>query len=203
MRPYASVEAFLREERQTLSPTGVTLIGAPQRPRGVVIRFEVTLQDGRPLLRGEGRVLSFRAATDDGPSELSLKFTRLDSKSKALVDRAGSFHETEMAPPPLPEESTASDTEAPPPQDPLASTMIGATIPAGADLAPASRDDIIVASSSGSLPIIDVEEGGVPPSSGPLDAARKRDLLTKLRDRAKTLSPPAVSAILAAGRRSS
>ena len=79
LRPYDTVEAFLEEERDTLTRTAITLIGAPSRPRGVVIRFELTLSDGTPLVRGEGRVLGFQPPDDGGPSSLTLRFTRLDA----------------------------------------------------------------------------------------------------------------------------
>ncbi len=100
IRPYATEEAFLAEERDTLTRTAVTLIGAPSRPRGVVLRFEVTLSDGTPLVRGEGRVLGFQPAERDAPSTLTLRFTRLDAKSKAFVDRAAELREAAVAPPP-------------------------------------------------------------------------------------------------------
>ena len=100
IRPYATEEAFLAEERDTLSRTAVTLIGAPSRPRGVVLRFEVTLADGTPLVRGEGRVLGFQSADGEAPSTLTLRFTRLDAKSKAFVDRAAALREAPVTPPP-------------------------------------------------------------------------------------------------------
>jgi len=193
IRPYATVEEFLAEERDTLSRTAVTLIGAPSRPRGVVIRFELTLQDGSPLVRGEGRVLAFQAADDRGPSSLTLRFTRLDAKSKALVDRAAEAR-GESSPPPAP------PTPAPSPRpsgtvhgdvtDPLASTMVGETL----DPSSASGE---VAISSGHLPLSDAEDVGAAPRPVP----EQRDaLLDRLRVRAKSLSPHEVAKILSAPR---
>ena len=87
-RPYSTEEEFLEHEIETLTRTSVMLIGAQSRPQGVILRFEVALLNGAPLMRGEGRVIGFRAnALGDLPG-LTLRFTRLDKKTKALVDKA-------------------------------------------------------------------------------------------------------------------
>ncbi len=92
-RPYASAEEFLEHELETLTRTSVTLIGAQPRPKGVILRFEVAMPSGGQLLRGEGRVVGFKEnALGDQPG-LVLRFTRLDTKSKALVDRAAAIRE--------------------------------------------------------------------------------------------------------------
>src|SRR5262245_56339605 len=76
VRPYGSPEEFVRADLDTLTRTSITLAGAQPRPKGVVLRFEVTLANGRPVMRGEGRVLGY---TDE--EGLTLRFTRLDPKS--------------------------------------------------------------------------------------------------------------------------
>lgn len=163
LRPYATEEAFLAEERDTLTRTAVTLIGAPSRPRGVVIRFELTLNDGTPLLRGEGRVLSFQPPDEHGPCSLTLRFTKLDAKSKALVDKAAALRDS-VAPQPTDTNGIppSPDTEPPPPdegEDALASTSMGPTMPAL--LEDPSEELIALAISSGNLPLGEAEEVGV------------------------------------------
>lgn len=92
-RPYSSPEEFLEHELETLTRTSVTLIGAQPRPKGVILRFEVVFTGGGQLLRGEGRVVGYKEnALADQPG-LVLRFTRLDTKSKALVDRAAAIRE--------------------------------------------------------------------------------------------------------------
>jgi hypothetical protein len=92
-RPYPSEEAFLEHELDTLTRTSVVLLGAQSRPQGVVLRFEVTLASGAPLLRGEGRVVGYKPnALNDEPG-LTLRFTRLDPRSKALIDRAAALRD--------------------------------------------------------------------------------------------------------------
>jgi hypothetical protein len=103
VRPYGSPEEFVRGDLEALTKTSITLAGAQPRPKGVILRFEVTLANGRPVMRGEGRVLGY---TDE--AGLSLRFTRLDPKSKALVDWAAGIKDArakgqpEPAPPELP-----------------------------------------------------------------------------------------------------
>jgi hypothetical protein len=86
-RPYASEDEYIERELETLSRTGVVLLHAQPRPEGVILRFEVVLASGQPVLRGEGRVVGYKSNALEGAPGLVLRFTRLDTRSKALVDR--------------------------------------------------------------------------------------------------------------------
>jgi hypothetical protein len=108
VRPFQTEEEFLDNELETVGKTSVILIGAHPRPTGVILRFEVTLASGATVLRGEGRVLAHKESAFRGQPGLSLRFTRLDPKSKALVDRAAVLREQRLA--------ATSGTEPPPPQ---------------------------------------------------------------------------------------
>ncbi len=92
-RPYSSEDEFLQAELDTITRTGVVLLGTQSRPSGVVLRFELALESGTPLLRGEGRVVSYKMAAGSDVSALTLRFTRLDTKSKSLVDRVAGIRE--------------------------------------------------------------------------------------------------------------
>lgn len=139
VRPYETEDAFLENELETVGKTSVILIGAHSRPTGVILRFEVTLASGATILRGEGRVLAHKESAFRGQPGLALRFTRLDPKSKALVDRAAAIREARLAggvaaeaPPPAPSsaslpaqasapeprasEPSAPEPSAPPPQ---------------------------------------------------------------------------------------
>jgi hypothetical protein len=93
VRPYATEEEFFEHELETVGKTSVILIGAHARPTGVILRFEVTLSTGATILRGEGRVLAHKESAFRGQPGLSLRFTRLDPRSKALVDKATAMRE--------------------------------------------------------------------------------------------------------------
>lgn len=97
VRPYESEEALLAAESGAFTRTGVVLVGGPSRPSGVVIRFEIALRDGSSVMRGEGRVVGFRAPTAAEEAALLLRFTRLDVKSKNFLDRAVAQREAEKS----------------------------------------------------------------------------------------------------------
>lgn len=122
VRPYDSEEEFLESELETVGKTSVILIGAHARPQGVILRFEVTLQSGQIVLRGEGRVLQHKESAFRGQAGLALRFTRLDPKSKALVDRASAIREARLSgsmppqPVPVPAESSSTPISVPDPE---------------------------------------------------------------------------------------
>ena len=97
VRPYESEDELLEHELETVGKTSVVLIGAHPRPTGVILRFEVTLASGTTVLRGEGRVLAHKENAFRGQPGLTLRFTRLDPRSKALVDRATAMRERALA----------------------------------------------------------------------------------------------------------
>lgn len=113
VRPYETEEAFLDSELETVGKTSVILIGAHSRPTGVILRFEVTLASGATVLRGEGRVLAHKESAFRGQPGLALRFTRLDPKSKALVDRAAAIREARLAGDAVPEAPPSSHSLAP------------------------------------------------------------------------------------------
>jgi hypothetical protein len=95
-RPYTSDSEFLEREADILTRTSVVLLGAQARPTGVVLRFEIVLKSGESILRGEGRVTGFKEKAHGNEAGLTLRFTRLDSRSKQLVDRAAAMREARL-----------------------------------------------------------------------------------------------------------
>jgi hypothetical protein len=78
------------------------------------LRFEVTLAGGQPLVRGEGRVVSYNQVAFRGEPGLLLRFTRLDPRSKEFVDRVAAIRRQEgmvsMAPAPMSEAPRAQES---------------------------------------------------------------------------------------------
>jgi hypothetical protein len=150
VRPYDSDDAFLESELETVGKTSVILIGAHPRPTGVILRFEVTLASGTTALRGEGRVLAYKENAFRGQPGLALRFTRLDPKSKALVDRAAAIREARLArdslPPPsdpnpigplsVPAVVSSSD-----PAPPAAASSAESAVPAAASSSSAAAEE--------------------------------------------------------------
>jgi hypothetical protein len=141
VRPYANEDEFLEAELETIGKTSVILIGAHPRPTGVILRFEVTLTSGATVLRGEGRVLAHKENAFRGQPGLSLRFTRLDPRSKALVDRATSLREQRAAPmprsqPPMAAPASGGRVSAVPPSAPSAPPPMPSAPPPTRPLAP-------------------------------------------------------------------
>ncbi|HTQ44101.1 MAG TPA: hypothetical protein VMI75_15185 [Polyangiaceae bacterium] len=161
-RPYANEDEFLEQELETLTRTSVTLLGAQARPQGVVLRFELVLTNGHAILRGEGRVVGFKQNVLHGLGGLTLRFTRLDSRSKALVDKAAVARERRRpshAPPSQPP-SAATPSERPPQPPPEAPVSVRPE-------APSVRPPASVPPASVSPPPVSVAPppASVPPSS--------------------------------------
>jgi hypothetical protein len=89
-RPYATEKDFIHGDGLAIGRRGMILIGAPERPPGIIIRFELVLNDGTPVFRGEGKVVAFRVHSN-GRHGLEVRFTNLDGHARALVE-----HVTEL-----------------------------------------------------------------------------------------------------------
>jgi hypothetical protein len=182
-RPQASEDEFLEQELDTLNRTSVTLLGAQPRPQGVVLRFELVLSSGAVILRGEGRVVGFKPNALHGLGGLTLRFTRLDSKSKALIDKATALRERRRpsslpAPPPEASPSPPVATDAPASVRPPP-VVRAAPVAPPPEPEPTSPDPVVQAAAA------------VAPAPADRDA-----LLERLRTRARALDDAAVRRIL-------
>ena len=209
-RPYQNEEELLQHELDTISRTGVVLVGAQSRPEGVILRFELTLATGTPVLRGEGRVTGYKAAVIGSEPGLAVRFTRLDSKSKALVDKVATMREMRRSslPPPPPSARDARDAAHAHPAPPAPPAPPAAPEPAPPSAperprdppvarAPEPPDEIPVSvevpASLSSSEVVPVSEPSQP------SFTNREEVLARLRERAKHLSADNVGKILAAG----
>jgi len=204
-RPQATEDEFLEQELETLNRTSVTLLGAQQRPQGVVLRFELVLSSGLVILRGEGRVVGFKPNVMHGLGGVTLRFTRLDSKSKALIDKATALRErrrpSSMPAPPV----DASPAPGPVATDPPASVRPPPAAPASVRPPPVTRSVPPPlppqASKVGPPPLPAEKPAAVGPAVAAPAPADRNSLLERLRTRAKALDPAAVQQILESRRR--
>ncbi len=188
-RPYASNDELIEHEADAFSRAGIVLLGAQARPEGSVLRFELTLQDGTSVLRGEGRVTGMKTVA--GEQGLALRFTRLDSKSKALIDRAAAFREArankpvssaELPPNPVASDPSLEDTGqraamAPPPE------------PAPTPL-PRAPTPVLTAPSPAAAAVS-------PAASVSMSGDDRAHALDRLRARSTAMSPEAIAKLLA------
>ncbi len=188
-RPYDSEDELVKHELETISRTGVVLVGAQPRPEGVILRFELALASGAPVLRGEGRVIGYKSAVVGSEPGLAVRFTRLDSKSKALVDWVAAIREMRRSvppPPPISDAEAAVPAPAPPPPEPVSVPEI----------------PIAAASSSEVLPASAPEPAPPPPPPPQPTIARAMDreaVLARLRERAARIDAARVHEILETG----
>ncbi len=171
-RPYANEDDYLDRELETLTRASITLLGAQSRPQGVVLRFELALSSGLVLMRGEGRVVGFKANAFEGMGGLTLRFTRLDTRSKALVDKAVALRE-KRRPSIRPQTEPVEVAPPPPPSTPESQAQ------------PTQRVDV----------------DGQPAPTAPPSSAERDSLLERLRIRARALDPSEIARILAERRR--
>jgi hypothetical protein len=194
-RPYPTEDEFLEHELDMLTRTTVTLVGAQPRPQGVVLRFELVLSSGQVVLRGEGRVLASKPAVYRGLGGLTLRFTRLDSRSKALVDKAAALRD-QRRPSMIPASAVQSSPElpssAPPSSEETAQPKEGPSVPPPGD--PGAHGP--TASSPPPPPVRLAALAALTASSPDREA-----LLERLRARAKALDPTDVKRILEQRRR--
>lgn len=192
-RPYASEEDYLDRELETLTRASITLLGAQARPQGVVLRFELALSSGQVLIRGEGRVVAFKANAFEGLGGLTLRFTRLDTRSKALIDRAAALRE-KRRPSTRPHFPDPADSRAEKPglESPLAAAP-PTTLSDPTALAPLFPPPV-----APPKPPPEPAQANEPPAA---NVPERDSLLDRLRARARALHPDDIARILAERRR--
>lgn len=199
-RPYADEAEYLEHELEMITRTSVILVGAQARPQGVILRFEIALTNGTALIRGEGRVVGHKArALGDLPG-LTLRFTRLDARSKALIDRAAALREararaaledslTESV---LPEAPAARLPEV---AIPVATPLPFSVVPAIASIGPELPSRAMPELLTPEAPLV-APRSRAPSSFTAPRGGEREPLLEKLRERVRTLSPERVQVIL-------
>lgn len=203
VRPYASDDELLENELETLTRTSVTLLGAQPRPPGLVLRFELVLSSGQTLVRGEGRVVGYKPNAHLGIGGLTLRFTRLDTRSKAFVDKAAALRERRRPSAGQPAEAPRSIPPAPPSDQDRSSALSGPDLPPSLEAPPRAAPTSVlppaiarspsaappaIARSPSVAPPAIVQSASVAPPALAVPATRDRDaLLERLRARSKAL----------------
>jgi uncharacterized protein (TIGR02266 family) len=87
---YADLETFAERFAPNVTRGGIFLASREPRPVGTLVRFEVSLQSGTPVLIGKGRVTWTKAYDPQEPSRpygMGVQFTELDPASRPVLDR--------------------------------------------------------------------------------------------------------------------
>ena len=88
---FADIDTFIEKYSTNVSLGGIFIQSRSPKPQGTNLRFELALESGEPIIRGEGQVTwvkEFDANTPGQPFGMGVRFTNLDSASRAVVERA-------------------------------------------------------------------------------------------------------------------
>ena len=188
-RPYETEDEFLAQELELISKTSITLVGAQPRPQGVVLRFELVLTSGHVLVRGEGRVVGFKPNVHRGVGGLTLRFTRIDARSKALLNRAATMREMRRpsSKPPLAVDAPSPESPEAPAKPALEHTVMGSIAdlqlsrvpapPAAAPPAPAPAKPALENTVMGSIADLQLSRIPAPPAAAPSPQAATKPAL--------------------------
>jgi len=86
-RPYTSEADFVDGDFAWIGRTTIVLPEAGARTTGELVRFEIMLSNGAPVFRGEGHVVAHHPPGSGRPPGLEIRFTRIDSRSKLIIDK--------------------------------------------------------------------------------------------------------------------
>jgi len=87
---YPDVDAFVTRFASNVTRGGVFLASRKPRPVGEMVRFEISLAQGPPLLSGSGRVTWVREFNQAEPHRahgMGVQFTMLDPECRPLLER--------------------------------------------------------------------------------------------------------------------
>src|SRR4051794_33366564 len=86
---YPDVDTFTERFAPNVTRGGIFLASRDPRPVGTVVRFEVSLVSGTPVLVGKGRVTWTKAHDPTEPTRpygMGVQFIELDRASRAVLD---------------------------------------------------------------------------------------------------------------------
>ncbi len=85
--PFTSEDEFITRYGSNVTRGGIFIATRAGKPEGTPLSFELVLQDGTRLMRGEGVV--HKVVVDDQPGKAGMlvRFTRIDSRTKGLIDQ--------------------------------------------------------------------------------------------------------------------
>lgn len=167
-RPYGSEEEYLAAEAWTIDARGMLLVGERELATDTAVIFDVTLTNGAKVIRAEGRVTGYVAASEERAGGVRVRFRKFGAQTKAFIDRAVRAREEQLA------SSLASE---PPPARVAEAAPAPAAAPVAIEATPA------------------LERSGIHRRpSAPVSAPPNRDeLLARLRERSSRSSVVASS----------
>jgi uncharacterized protein (TIGR02266 family) len=94
----ATVDEFIEHYSKDVSRGGIFIKSSQPMVVGTLLKFQFQLKDESALIRGVGRVVWTRAEEDAGadqPAGMGIKFIKMDTESRAMVERIVDYTEPE------------------------------------------------------------------------------------------------------------
>ena len=116
---YPDLETFVEKYAPNVTRGGIFLASREPRPVGEVIRFEVLLRQGGPVLSGQGRVTwvkEFNPAEPHRPYGMGVQFLAVDPEARPVLERLLKMKEQSRpspAPPSAARPAPPAETRAP------------------------------------------------------------------------------------------
>lgn len=102
--PFATEDEFVERYGVHVGKGGIFIATRAAKPEGTPLSFELVLADGAKLMRGEGVVHEVIVDEQPGRSGMTVRFTRIDARTRSLIDRIVAAREgaARAEPPPAP-----------------------------------------------------------------------------------------------------
>jgi len=84
--PFTTETEFIERYGANVTRGGIFIGTKHGKPEGTPLSFELVLQDGTRLMRGEGVVQKQLVDDQPGKSGMLVRFTRIDARTKGLID---------------------------------------------------------------------------------------------------------------------
>lgn len=141
--PFASEAEFIDRYGQHVAGGGIFIATRAPKAEGTAVSFEFVLSDGARLLRGEGVVQSVVDDPAPGRGGMLVRLTRIDSRTKALIDEICARRVSlAQAAPPVVEPSPAEFVPAVAPVAPVATRAV-VPLPAMPTPVPLAEDVVL------------------------------------------------------------
>ena len=85
--PFATEDEFVERYGVHVGRGGIFIGTKTAKPEGTPLSFELVLAGGERLMRGEGVVHEVVATEQPGRAGMTVRFTRIDARTRALIDR--------------------------------------------------------------------------------------------------------------------
>ncbi len=173
--PFSTEQEFIERYGANVTRGGIFIATRGGKPEGTALSFELVLQDGTRLMRGEGVVHRLVLDEQPGKAGMLVRFTRIDPRTLALIDQLLALRESQKpaSEPELSPRSRAAEPE-PPPEPAEAPRELVLGIDLGTTTC---RAAVVVDGQPRLVPIGSERDAFVLPSVVAFDAAKDRVLI--------------------------